>query len=93
MGEVHVPEPTKPTHAVTKQYTDSTAAMSMAMASAVDSDHEGNYMGFGFGDYAGQHALAFGVSLQIQKAKLKMVASRSETMREPAFSGGLSWKW
>jgi len=51
------------------------------------------YMGFGFGDFAGQHALAFGVSLQIQKAKLKMVASRSETMREPAFSGGISWRW
>ena len=93
IGEVHVPEPTKPTHAVTKQYTDSTAAMTMAMASAVDANKEGNHMGFGYGDYAGQSAMAFGISLQFERTKLKIIASQSETMEEPAFSGGFSWSF
>ena len=93
VGEVNVPEPTKPTHAVTKQYADSTAAMSMAMASAVDANSDGNHMGFGFGDYAGQTAMAVGVSLQYEKTKLKIIASQSETMKEPAFSGGFSWSF
>ena len=93
VGEVNVPEPTKPSHAVTKQYTDSTAAMSMAMASAVDANSEGNHMGFGFGDYAGQTAMAVGVSLQFEKTKIKILASQSETMKEPAFSGGFSWSF
>ena len=93
VGEVHVPEPTKPSHAVTKQYTDSTAAMTMAMASAVDANKEGNHMGFGYGDYAGQSAMAFGISLQFERTKLKIIASQSETMEEPAFSGGFSWSF
>ena len=93
VGEVHVPEPTKPTHAVTKQYTDSTAAMTMAMASAVDANKEGNHMGFGYGDYAGQSAMAFGISFQFERTKLKIIASQSETMEEPAFSGGFSWSF
>ena len=93
VGEVNVPEPTKPTHAVTKQYADSTAAMSMAMASAVDANSDGNHMGFGFGDYAGQTAMAVGVSLQYEKTKLKIIASQSESMKEPAFSGGFSWSF
>ena len=93
IASLNVPEPTKPTHAVTKQYADSTAAMSMAMASAVDANSDGNHMGCGFGDYAGQTAMAVGVSLQYEKTKLKIIASQSETMKEPAFSGGFSWSF
>ena len=45
----------------------------MAMASAVDANSDGNHMGFGFGDYAGQTAMAVGVSLQYEKTKLKII--------------------
>ena len=46
VGEVNVPTPTKPEHAATKRYTDNTAAMTMAMASAINPTGEGNHFGF-----------------------------------------------
>ena len=68
--------------------------MTMAMASAVDANKEGNHMGFGYGDYAGQSAMAFGVSLQFERTESKDYSvTKAKRWEEPAFSGGFSWSF
>ena len=93
VGEVNVPEPTKATHAVTKKYSDSSTAMSMAMASSLNSQHPGHHFGIGFGEFGGQTAMALGLSFDFEKGNFNMSISESDTMDEPAYSGGFSFNF
>ena len=93
IGEVNVPEPTKATHAVTKKYSDSSTAMSMAVASSLNSQQEGHHFGIGFSDFGGQTAMALGLSLDFERANLNFAITESDIMEEPAYSGGFSWNF
>ena len=93
IGEVNVPEPTKATHAVTKKYSDTSTAMSMAMASSLNSQHEGHHFGIGISEFGGQTALAIGVSLAFERANLNFAITETDIMEEPAYSGGFSWNF
>ena len=93
IGEVNVPEPTKATHAVTKKYSDSSTAMSMAVASSLNSQQEGHHFGIGVSDFGGQTAMALGLSLDFERANLNFAITESDIMEEPAYSGGFSWNF
>ena len=93
VGEVNVPEPTKSTHAVTKQYSDTGTAMSMAMASALNSQHEGHHFGIAFGEFGGQTAMAIGLSFDFERGNFNFAVSDSDMMEEPAYSSGISWNF
>ena len=93
VGEVNVPNPTKATHAVTKQYSDNSTAMSMAMASSLNSQHPGHHFGIGFSEFGGQTAMALGLSFDFEKGNFNMSISDSDLMEEPAYSGGFSFNF
>ena len=93
VGEVSVPEPTKPDHAATKRYTDNTAAMSVAMASAVNPSGDGHHVGLGFGSFGDQNAVALGLSIDLEHTIFSFSASQSDAMESPAYSGGFSWSF
>jgi hypothetical protein len=93
VGEVNVPEPTKPSHAVTKQYSDNSTAMSMAMASSLNSQHKGHHFGIGFSEFGGQTAMAIGLSFDYEKGNFNFAISETDLMEEPAYSGGFSWSF
>ena len=81
VGEVNVPDPTKDTHAVTtKQYSDNSTAMSMAMASALNSQHEGHHFGIGFSEFGGQTATAIGLSYLTLRKEILILPSRRLTL-------------
>ena len=93
VGEVNVPPPTKPEHAATKRYTDNTAAMSVAMASAVNPSGDGHHVGLGFGSFGDQNAVALGLSIDLEHTIFSFSASQSDAMESPAYSGGFSWSF
>ena len=93
VGEVNVPEPTKPTHAVTKKYTDTSTAMSMAVASSLNSQHEGHHFGIGFGEVGGQSAMAIGLSFDFKKGNFNFAVTETDIMEDPAYTGGFSWNF
>jgi hypothetical protein len=90
VGEVNVPEPTKATHAVTKKYSDNSTAMSMAMASSLNSQHEGHHFGIGFSEFGGQTAMALGLSFDFERGNFNFAISETDMMEEPAYSGGFA---
>ena len=90
VGEVNVPTPTKADHAVTKQYSDNSTAMSMAMASALNSQHEGNHFGIGFSEFGGQTAMALGFSFDFERGNFNFAVSETDLMEDPAYSGGFA---
>ena len=90
VGEVNVPEPTKATHAVTKKYSDNSTAMSMAMASSLNSQHEGHHFGIGFSEFGGQSAMALGLSFDFERGNFNFAISETDMMEEPAYSGGFA---
>ena len=93
IGEVNVANPTKDTHAVSKQYSDNSTAMSMAMASALNSQHEGNHFGLAFSEFGGQTAMALGFSFDFDRGNFNFAVSESELTEDPAYSGGISWSF
>ena len=90
VGEVNVPDPTKDTHAVTKKYSDNSTAVSMAMASALNSQHEGHHFGIGFSEFGGQTAMAIGLSFDFERGNFNFAISETDLMEEPAYSGGFA---
>ena len=93
VGEVNVPNPTKENNAVTKKYSDTSTAMSMAVASSLNSQHEGHHFGIGVSEFGGQTAMAIGLSFDFEKGNFNFAVTESDIMEEPAYTGGFSWNF
>ena len=67
--------------------------MSMAVASSLNSQHEGHHFGIGFSEFGGQSAMAIGLSFDFDKGNFNFAVTETDIMTEPAYTGGFSWNF
>jgi len=93
-GTLEIQDPTQPNHAATKRYVDSSAAMSMAIASLPRAMGSDGFLGFGVGHQGGQSAIAFGLSRNLMSNSAQLNLSIGyNAVTKTSIGAGMGWRY